>query len=34
MVELREREFYKKKSTKRKELKAKSRLRARNNLNN
>ena len=34
MVELREREFYKKKSTKRKERKAKARLRAKNNSNN
>lgn len=34
MVELREREFYKKKSTKRKELKAKARLRAKNNSSN
>tara|TARA_R110002020_G_scaffold147290_4_gene322597 strand:- start:85 stop:270 length:186 start_codon:yes stop_codon:yes gene_type:complete len=34
MVELREREFYKKKSTKRKEAKAKARLRAKNNSNN
>ena len=34
MVELREREFYKKKSTKRKELKARARLRAKNNSNN
>ena len=32
LVELREREFYKKKSTKRKEKKAKSRLRRKNNL--
>ena len=34
LVELREREFYKKKSTKRKEKKAKARLRRRNNLDN
>ena len=34
MLELREREFYKKKSTKRKERKAKARLRAKNNSNN
>ena len=34
LVELREREFYTKKSTKRKEKKAKSRLRRRNNLDN
>ena len=34
LVELREREFYTKKSTKRKELKAKARLRAKNNSNN
>ena len=32
LVELREREFYKKKSTKRKEKKAKARLRRKNNL--
>ena len=32
LVELREREFYKKKSTKRKEKKAKSRLIRKNNL--
>ena len=32
LVELREREFYTKKSTKRKELKAKARLRRKNNL--
>ena len=31
LVELREREFYTKKSTKRKELKAKARLRRKNN---
>jgi ribosomal protein S21 len=34
LVELREREFYTKKSTKRKELKAKARLRKKNNLDN
>ena len=34
LVELREREFYKKKSTKRKEKKAKARLRKKNNLDN
>ena len=34
LVELREREFYTKKSTKRKELKAKARLRMKNNLDN
>ena len=34
LVELREREYYTKKSTKRKELKAKARLRKRNNLDN
>ena len=34
LVELREREFYTKKSTKRKELKAKARLRMKNNSNN
>ena len=34
LVELREREYYTKKSTKRKELKAKARLRAKNNSNN
>ena len=34
LVELREREFYTKKSTKRKEAKAKARLRAKNNSNN
>jgi ribosomal protein S21 len=32
LVELREREYYTKKSTKRKELKAKARLRRKNNL--
>ena len=32
LVELREREFYTKKSTKKKELKAKARLRRKNNL--
>tara|TARA_R110002051_G_scaffold228755_2_gene290896 strand:- start:37 stop:222 length:186 start_codon:yes stop_codon:yes gene_type:complete len=34
LVELREREYYTKKSTKRKELKAKARLRRKNNLDN
>ncbi len=34
LVELREREFFTKKSTKRKELKAKARLRMKNNSNN
>jgi len=34
LVELREREYYTKKSTKRKELKAKARLRKKNNLDN
>lgn len=34
LVELREREFFTKKSTKRKELKAKARLRIKNNLDN
>jgi len=34
LVELREREFFTKKSTKRKELKAKARLRMKNNLDN
>ncbi len=34
LVELREREFYTKKSTKRKELKAKARLRRKNRIEN